>query len=119
MTYSSKAAVVISAIALGALAVQFLDTAESRPPVALAAAEEPRDAEKPEGAVPKARGKSSPNRVDAPLQHAILRDEKHDDSAEAHIFKALDTPTVVEFIDLPFEEAINYLKEIRQINMII
>jgi hypothetical protein len=64
------------------------------------------------------RARSGPKHGDVPLQHAILREEK-EGSAESRILESLGKPTTVEFLDLPLEDAITFLKEYHSINIYI
>jgi hypothetical protein len=116
MSSSSKVVAIVAAIFLGVLAWQVLPGgAEDKAGPAVdkpagPAAEPPPAAEK--------RGPSAGRRsADLPLQHAILRDEKDDDSAEAQIIRTLAKPTTVEFLDLPLEDCITFIKEYHKLNI--
>src|SRR5262249_40128852 len=107
MSYLLKAVAIFAAISLGIVASQILPGgAEDKPDQA---------AQKPEAAPAEERAESPPparpRSGDLPLSHAILRDEKDDDSAEARIIRTLAKPTTVEFLDLPLEDCITFLKE--------
>ena len=107
MSFSSKAVAVVAAIFLGVLAWQILPGgAQDKQDQAAAKPDEP-SAESP----PEKRAPSGRRSAEVPLQHAILRDEKDDDSAEALIVRTLAKPTTVEFLDLPLEDCITFLKE--------
>jgi hypothetical protein len=112
MSRSLSAVAIIAAISLGALVSQVLPrgaNAKQDRPLAEADAQPGEAREQPPA-------KSSPRHASVPLQHAILRDEK-EDSAEAKIAKALDSPTTVEFLDLPLEDCLTFLKEYHGINI--
>ena len=125
MSYSLKAAAVIAAIFLGFLAWQVLPGgAEGKPDPALAKAAEPAPenlpgtpSETPAAAPREERPPSGRRPAGTPLQHAILRDEKDDDSAEARIARQLAKPTTVEFLDLPLEDCFTFLKEYHNLNI--
>ena len=113
MSNPIKAITVITAVALGILTLQILP----------GGVDDRRD-EGPAQAEPPARPQAgSPGRADRrppdlPLQHAILRDEKKkEDSAEAALIEALAKPTTVEFLDLPLEDCLTFLKEYHNIRV--
>ncbi len=115
MSYSLKAAAIVVAIFLGVLAGRILSGgAEDKPAPAVASPAEP-GAEAP--AAPEKRPPSARRSADLPLQHAILRDEKEDDSAETQIIRTLAKPTTVEFLDLPLEDCLTFLKEYHRLNI--
>ncbi len=115
MSFPLKAVAVVAAISLGALASQILPggaddkTPQTAVRLVNRADEQPAQSP-PEGLAPAER-----RPADLPLRHAILRDEKEDDSAEARILKTLAKPTTVEFVDLPLEDCLTFLKDYHQI----
>ena len=113
MSYFSKAVAVVAVLFLGVLTWQILPggPGDKHDQAAARAEDPPADAPAEPHASPGRRS------ADVPLQHAILRDEKDDDSAETQILKLLAKPTTVEFIDLPLEDCITYLKEYHGINI--
>jgi hypothetical protein len=113
MSRSWAAIGVIAAVSIGAFISQKLTGVPvDRPNEALAqTGDRTENSEQP-------RGKSGPKRGDVPLTHAILREEK-EDSAESRILDALGKPTTVEFLDLPLEDALTFLKEYHNINIYI
>jgi hypothetical protein len=111
MSYLLKAGAAFTAISLGVVASQILPRVADKPEQA---------AQKSEPALAEDKVESPPTRPrggDLPLSHAILRDEKDDDSAEARIVRTLAKPTTVEFVDLPLEDCISFLKEYHNVNM--
>jgi hypothetical protein len=113
MSFSVRAVTVIAAVSLGALASQVLPPGPKDAPVQAAnPAVEGETNEAPPQSPPRAERAG-----DLPLRHAILRDEKDDDSIEARILKTLGKPTTVEFIDLPLEDCITFLKEYHNVNI--
>jgi hypothetical protein len=114
MSRSWAAIAVISAVSIGAFLSQKLTgDPVDQPTKILAQAGD----DSPEG-LEQPRAKSGPKRGDVPLTHAILREEK-EDAAESQILDALGKPTTVEFLDLPLEDAITFLKEFHGINIYI
>jgi hypothetical protein len=113
MSYLLKAVAIFAAISLGIVASQILPGgAEDKPD---------RSAKKPEAAPgdepAESRPLAKPRGGNLPLSHAILRDEKDDDSAEARIIRTLAKPTTVEFLDLPLEDCMTFLKEYHNVNV--
>jgi len=113
MTHFLKPVAVVAAISLGALALVILsggagDKRNEAPVQANDLPDEPK-------ADPPVRVTRRP--LDLPLQHAILRDEKKAESAEAAILETLGKPTTVEFLDLPLEDCLTFLKEFHKVNI--
>lgn len=111
MSFTLKAVILVTTFSLGALASQVLPTAAGRKAEQPSAAAD--DSHTPPADRPRAR--SNPRNPDVPLQHAILHDEKDDDSPEAIIFRTLDKPTTVEFTDKPLEDCLAFLRELHHI----
>src|SRR5258708_15448357 len=112
MSRSWAAIAVISAVSIGAFVSQKLTGDPVDQPgkiLAQAGGDASEGLEQP-------RAKSGAKRGDVPLTHAILREEK-EDSAESRILDTLGKPTTVEFLDLPLEDAITFLKEFHSINI--
>src|SRR5262245_5390231 len=112
MSYLLKVGAAFAAISLGVVASRILPRVADKPQQAsqkteTAPAED--QAESPPAAKPRGG--------DLPLSHAILRDEKDDDSIEARIVRTLAKPTTVEFLDLPLEDCITFLKEYHNVNV--
>jgi hypothetical protein len=113
MSYSLKAVAVFAAISLGVVASQILPgSAEDKPDQSATKPETRPDEEQTESHPP-----TNPRGGDLPLTHAILRDEKDDDSEEARIVRTLAKPTTVEFLDLPLEDCLTFLKEYHNVNV--
>src|SRR5262245_41773726 len=113
MSLYVKALLVIAAVSLGALASGVF------PPETKVASHQAVKSETPKDdtdAAPKPPTRSGRGE-DLPLRHAILRDEKDTDSPEAVIIRTLGKPTTVEFVDLPLEDCITFLKEYHNINI--
>jgi len=111
MSYLLKVGAAFAAISLGVVASQILPRIGDKPDQAaqnLEAAQAGVEAESPP---------ARPRGGDLPLSHAILRDEKDDDSTEARIVRTLAKPTTVEFVDLPLEDCISFLKEFHNVNV--
>src|SRR5262249_27786355 len=113
MSNSMKAIVVIAALALGILALQsWPGGADDRRDEGPAQVESPA---RPQAASP---GRAARRPPDLPLKDALLRDEKKkEDSAEAALIEALAKPTTVEFLDLPLEDCLTFLKEYHNIRV--
>jgi hypothetical protein len=111
MSRSWGAIAIIAVVSVGAFVSQlFTGDPVDQSNKALARAGDPAEG------LGQPRAKSAPNRGDMPLQHAILREEK-EDSAESRILDALGKPTTVEFLDLPLEDALTFLKEYHNISV--
>src|SRR5579872_4795074 len=128
MTYALKAAILVVAVLLGAVGSQFISSrgvAGSGPqtaaaPEAAAAKTGAQSEEQAEESQPKPQVRSRERNLDLPLKHAILREEKDDEnSIEAQIIKTLAKPTTVEFLDLPLEDCLTFLKEHHKVNIVI
>ncbi len=108
-----KVFAVVAALALGISVVQILpggaDDRQDEP-----APNAESSPAKPESDAPPRATQRPP---DLPLKHAILRDDKKVDTAEAAILEALAKPTTVEFLDLPLEDCLTFLKEFHNINV--
>src|SRR5579863_8532705 len=115
MPISLKAAAVVTAISVGALGLLNLPggAADRQDDTRTALERRPGEVE----SSPPARG--GRRTLELPLQHAILRDDKDkkEDSAEAAIIEALTKPTTVEFLELPLEDCLSFLKEYHKLNI--
>jgi len=112
MSRSWAAIGVIAAVSIGAFVSQrLIGVPVDRPNEALAQAggDGTEGSEQP-------HPKAAPRRGDVPLTHAILREEK-EGSAESRILDSLGKPTTVEFLDLPLEDALTFLREYHAINI--
>src|SRR5262245_64206875 len=113
MSYLLKAVAIFAAISLGIVASQILPGGAEDTPDQPAQKSEAAPADDQAESHPPAKSHGG----DLPLSHAILRDEKDDDSAEARIVRTLAEPTTVEFLDLPLEDCITFLKEYHNVNV--
>src|SRR5262249_47233150 len=113
MSYLLKAVAIFAAISLGIVASQILPQGAADKPDPTAQKPQAAPAEDQAELPPPANPRSG----DLPLSHAILRDEKDDDSIEARIVRTLAKPTTVEFLDLPLEDCITFLKEYHNVNV--
>ncbi len=113
MSYPLKVVAVVTAISLGTLALVILPGGASDKRDEAPANTKDQLGE-PEVSSP-ARARRRP--IDLPLKHAILRDEKKEESAEAAILEKLGKPTTVEFLDLPLEDCLTFLHEAHKLNI--
>jgi hypothetical protein len=113
MSYLLKAVAIFAAIFLGIVASQILPGGAEDKPVQFAKKPDTLPGEEQA----ESRPPKNPRDGDLPLSHAILRDEKDDDSAEARIIRTLAKPTTVEFLDLPLEDCMTFLKEYHNVNV--
>lgn len=125
MSNPLKAVAVVAAISLGALALQILPGGvDVKSGVDVKQGADDKRDESPattdyQPGQPQARppARSGRRSLDVPLQHAILREEKKEDSAEAAIVEKLTKPTTVEFLDLPLEDCLTFLKDYHNLNV--